>query len=86
MIREFPRALRDRGISGVVTVLMLLIGADGSVEQTRVVESSGFEEMDQAALNVARVMRFTPAYLGDQTVPVWIQMPIRFQSSGRPPT
>jgi TonB family protein len=42
-------------------------------------ETSGFEALDQAAANVATVMRFTPAQNRDQTVAVWVQVPIRFQ-------
>jgi protein TonB len=70
--------LRDAGIGGA-PVLWLFIGTDGRVETTRVYESSGFEALDNAAANVAEVMRFTPAYNRDQIVPVWVQIPIRFQ-------
>jgi protein TonB len=78
LMREYPAVLRDAGIGGA-PVLWLFIGTDGRVETTRVYESSGFEALDNAAANVAEVMRFTPAYNRDQIVPVWVQIPIRFQ-------
>jgi TonB family protein len=78
LMREYPAVLRDAGIGGA-PVLWLFIGTGGIVENTRVYESSGFEALDAAAANVAAVMRFTPAYNRDQIVPVWVQIPIRFQ-------
>jgi protein TonB len=78
LMREYPAVLRDAGIGGA-PVLWLFIGTNGQVETTRVYESSGFEALDNAAANVASVMRFTPAYNRDQIVPVWVQIPIRFQ-------
>jgi protein TonB len=78
LMREYPAVLRDAGIGGA-PVLWLYIGTDGTVQRTQVQETSGFEALDQAAANVASVMRFTPAQNRDQTVAVWVQIPIRFQ-------
>jgi protein TonB len=78
LMREYPAVLRDAGIGGA-PVLWLYIGTDGTVQRTQVNQSSGFEALDAAAANVASVMRFTPAQNRDQTVAVWVQVPIRFQ-------
>ena len=78
LMREYPAVLRDAGIGGA-PVLWLFIGTNGEVERTQVQETSGFDALDQAAANVATVMRFTPAQNRDQTVAVWVQIPIRFQ-------
>jgi len=78
LMREYPAVLRDAGIGGA-PVLWLFIATDGTVQTTRVYETSGFDALDQAAANVASVMRFTPAQNRDQTVAVWVQIPIRFQ-------
>jgi periplasmic protein TonB len=78
LMREYPAVLRDAGIGGA-PVLWLYIGTDGSVQRTQVNQSSGFEALDAAAANVATAMRFTPAQNRDQTVAVWVQIPIRFQ-------
>ena len=77
LMREYPAVLRDAGIGGA-PVLWLFIGTNGVVERTQVQETSGFDALDQAAANVAFVMRFTPARNGDETVAVWVQIPIRF--------
>jgi TonB family protein len=77
LMGEYPAALRDAGIGGA-PVLWVHIGAGGSVDATRVAESSGFQALDEAAQRVASAMRFSPARNGDQVVPVWVQVPIRF--------
>jgi protein TonB len=78
LMREYPAVLRDAGIGGA-PVLWLYIGTDGAVQRTQVNQTSGFEALDAAAANVASVMRFTPAQNREQTVAVWVQIPIRFQ-------
>lgn len=78
LMREYPAVLRDAGIGGA-PVLWLFIGTDGTVQKTVVQASSGYEALDQAAGNVAESMRFSPAQNRDQLVPVWVQIPIRFQ-------
>jgi len=49
------------------------------VQQTQVNESSGYEALDQAALNVAEVYRFSPALNRENQVAVWVALPITFQ-------
>lgn len=78
LVRYYPPLLRDAGIGGTVRV-WFFIDATGYVERTLVNESSGFEAFDQAALQVADRMRFTPAYNRDQAVPVWVSLDVRFE-------
>jgi TonB family protein len=78
MTDSYPPLLKDAGIGGTVRVFFF-ISSDGVVEQVRLDESSGHEALDEAALNVAGVYRFTPALNGDQRVPVWVSFPITFQ-------
>jgi TonB family protein len=78
--REYPRSLRDAGIGGDVNV-WFFIDTLGVVQNTRVQEGSGYEQLDEAALEVAAVARFTPAQNMDKKVPVWISLPIKFQVS-----
>ena len=42
--------------------------------------SSGYRQFDEAALDVADVMRFTPAMNRDQAVAVWVVFSITFES------
>jgi protein TonB len=76
--REYPPLLRDAGLGGKVNV-WLFINEEGIVQNTRVNESSGHPSLDEAALKVAGVMRFTPALNRDKKVPVWVSIPITFQ-------
>jgi len=76
--REYPPLLRDAGIGGTVKV-WFFIDEEGRVQDTQIQESSGHAQLDEAALAVADVMKFTPALNRDKTVPVWVALPILFQ-------
>lgn len=75
--RTYPAILRDAGIGGQVMV-WLLIDENGRVAETEVKERSGHAALDQAALNVAEMMRFSPARQDDRKVRIWVAIPIRF--------
>ena len=77
LMREYPPALRDAGTAGTVEV-WLYVSETGQTLHSRISKSSGEEQFDQAALRVAAVLRFTPARIRDEPVPVWIQVPITF--------
>ena len=76
--REYPAELREAGIEGA-PVVWLYIGSTGTVEATRIHQSSAVERLDEAAQTVASAMRFRPAKNGDEVVAVWVQIPIRFR-------
>ena len=78
MIREYPALLRDAGIGGTVRVYFF-IDETGQVQDTRIDQSSGHQALDDAALNVANIYRFSPALNRDKEVPVWVSFPITFQ-------
>lgn len=78
MEREYPPLLRDAGIGGTVTVYFF-IDEGGAVQDYRIHESSGHQALDDAALAVAGVYRFSAALNRDKKVPVWVQFPITFQ-------
>jgi periplasmic protein TonB len=78
MEREYPPLLRDAGIGGTVRVYFF-IDETGKVGDFRVDQSSGHQALDDAALAVADVYRFTAALNRDKTVPVWVSFPITFQ-------
>ena len=57
----YPSVARRREQQGTVTV-RVLVGADGAVERAEVAESSGFDSLDDAALETVRSRwRFVPA-------------------------
>ncbi|MDE2980725.1 MAG: energy transducer TonB [Gemmatimonadota bacterium] len=75
--REYPPLLRDAGIGGT-TLVWFFIDEQGIVRNQQVQESSGHTALDEAALRVAPVFKFTPALNRDKAVPVWVQLPITF--------
>lgn len=75
--RNYPPLLRDAGIDGRAEVWFYL-DTLGAVQRTLIAETSGYPALDSAALAVARVMRFSPAYNRDERVSVWVRVPIVF--------
>jgi protein TonB len=74
----YPAIARRRAQQGTVTV-SVLVGADGSVERAEVADSSGFETLDDAALETVRSRwRFVPARHRGLAVESWVLVPIRF--------
>jgi TonB family protein len=74
----YPEVARNAGIEGSAVVEALL-NLDGSVMDARVLQSSGNQMLDAAAVEAALRARFTPAMQRDKPVRVWISMPYRFR-------
>ena len=79
MEREYPPLLRDAGIGGTVKVYFF-IDEEGTVKDHRIDESSGHQQLDEAALKVAAIYRFSPALNRDKKVPVWPEVSITAMS------
>ena len=81
LVRNYPPGLRNAGIGGRIDV-WLHVNEQGAVDQARVHKSSGFPELDRAALQVARVMVYAPAEDAEgEEVAVWIQVPVVFKTN-----
>ncbi len=78
MMRAYPPILRDAGIGGQALV-WFFISEQGRVLDKRISRTSGHEQLDEAALEVAAVYEFTPALNRDKVVKVWVQIPITFE-------
>lgn len=78
MERAYPFALRDAGIGGTVHVLFH-IDEEGTVQDFRIDRGSGHDALDDAALSVAEVYRFSPALNRDKRVAVWVAFPVVFE-------
>ncbi|MGH7469681.1 MAG: TonB family protein [Longimicrobiales bacterium] len=78
--RAYPSTLRASGVGGRVT-LSLFVDEAGQVGRMQVKSSSGVQELDDAALRAASVMRFRPAQNQERNVGAWIEMPIDFQAA-----
>ena len=77
---EYPPLLRDAGIGGTVH-LDFFVDKTGAVADARVAETSGHPALDEAALRVAKVFRFTPARNRDEVVEAWVSFPITFTAA-----
>lgn len=74
---HYPPLLRDAGIGGGVRVAFFVL-SDGTVADRRIQEPSGHTALDEAALEVADLMRFSPAMNRETPVSVWVALPIEF--------
>jgi periplasmic protein TonB len=74
----YPMMSRRQGESGEV-VLRVLIGVDGKAEEVRVRRSSGFERLDNSALDAVKKWKFVPARRGDTPVAEWWDVPVSFR-------
>ena len=77
--QAYPSLLRNTGIGGRA-ILWFLISEEGSVITTQLFESSGSDALDEAAMQVASLMQFSPTLDRDQAVEAWVQLPITFEA------
>jgi TonB family protein len=77
---HYPAALYARKVQGNVT-LRLYLNRNGRVvaDSTRVAEPSGEPLLDSAAVAGARDLRFVPAKLRGEPVPITILFPVWFR-------
>lgn len=75
---QYPARSRRRAEQGTV-ILHVLVAADGLVKRVEIAESSGFDDLDRAALETVRIRwRFVPARHDGHPVESWVLVPIRF--------
>lgn len=77
LAQEYPPLLRDAGIGGTVLV-HLYVDVTGNPVNVLLDRSSGHAALDEAALRAAESFNFSPAKNREETVPVWIRLPISF--------
>jgi protein TonB len=78
---EYPpisRRLKEQG-KVMLRVMVTTAGEPGSIE---VDKSSGFERLDQAAIEAVKQWRFVPAKRGEQAVNAWVVVPLSFSVKG----
>jgi protein TonB len=68
---EYPPQSRQLGEQGSV-VLQVLVGADGSILDSKLVQGSGYDRLDQAALrDIKRGYRFVAGTIDGKPQPMW---------------
>jgi TonB family protein len=82
---RYPAALYARKVQGNVT-LRLHVDRDGQVrtDSTRIEESSGYAALDSAAVKGSQELRFVPAKLHGEAMPVTILFPVYFRHPEAP--
>jgi protein TonB len=73
----YPVAARRNGYEGTI-VLSAQVLTSGDVGDLRIKKSSGYEILDQSALEAVRQWRFEPGKRMGQPVTTWVEVPIRF--------
>ena len=75
---NYPDWARRREIYGKVGV-EVLIDMNGRVTDAKVVEPSGYQILDEAAIAAAKNSIWEPALQNDRPVSVWVKIPIKFE-------
>lgn len=57
---------------------MILVGVDGSPKDIKVDQSSGFHELDRAAMEAAQHWRFNPTIRNGKKVEGYARVPVNF--------
>jgi TonB family protein len=74
----YPQEAREKGYEGEV-VLKVQVLISGRVGQIEIKKSSGYELLDRSALTTVKQWRFIPAKKDETPIPLWVNIPIKFQ-------
>jgi protein TonB len=75
----YPLQSRRMGEKGRV-IVRVLIGADGLAQQAEIRKSSGYERLDEAALNTVKSWRYVPGKRAGVVQAMWYSVPINYVS------
>ena len=75
---DYPKGARQRGEQGDV-ILEIRVNAEGAVDHVKVAVSSGFAELDEAAVKAARTAKFSPARSGHDPVASTVRLKLQFK-------
>ncbi|MBI5710851.1 MAG: energy transducer TonB [Candidatus Eisenbacteria bacterium] len=74
---DYPGIAKDAGVEGLV-VAHALVGKDGHVLDVRLDEKRNVPMLNDAALAALRQWVFTPAFVNQHPVAVWVAVPFNF--------
>jgi periplasmic protein TonB len=74
---SYPRLSRRIGEEGRV-LLKVLVSADGKASSVEIEASSGYERLDQSALDAVKQWRFIPARKGNESLSAYVLVPVSF--------
>lgn len=73
----YPSMSRRLGEEGRV-LLRVLVAKDGKAESVELEQTSGFERLDQSAIDVVKKWSFIPAKKGKETISAYVLVPVKF--------
>ena len=79
---DYPLELWDSDVEGK-TLLRVRVTDMGRVDSVVVLESSGHEAFDSAAVDGALELRFQPARKNGKRIEVWAEVPVHFSKRPR---
>lgn len=79
---EYPATARERGEQGEV-LLEIAVTAEGTVSEAKVVSSSGFAALDDAAVKAVRRAKFVPAKSEGRAVSGRVRLTLAFRLKNR---
>jgi periplasmic protein TonB len=74
---RYPAEARRRGYEGTV-LLNIQVLAGGAVGEVTIARSSGYDMLDDAAVEAVKQWRFAPAKVGGQAVEANVTLPVQF--------
>jgi protein TonB len=74
---DYPAASRRQGEQGRV-LMKVLVSANGGAEDVQIEKSSGYDRLDNAALNAVKRWRFIPAKKNNQPLSAYVLVPVKF--------
>ena len=75
---DYPKGARQRGEQGDV-ILEIRVNAEGAVDHVKVAVSSGYAELDEAAVRAAKAAKFSPARSGHDPVASMARLKLQFK-------
>lgn len=75
---KYPPEARDAGWEGRA-VINVLVNKEGGIDDTKVLKSSGYPSLDEAAVEAIKNTKWRPALQRETPVRVWVAIPVNFQ-------
>ena len=75
---QYPKIAVASNYSGEVE-LRVVVNKTGDIEHVVIKKSSGYEVLDNSAIDYAKKLKYLPAQIGDTTITIGLDLKIRFQ-------
>lgn len=75
---QYPQRSLEKGEEGLV-VFRFMVGPDGAVKNSILVQSSGFDRLDEAAKKAFQRCKFIPGTVNGSPVQAWVRVPFRWR-------